>query len=134
MPSRNPSRRSTCWRKSRRRAHAQVDTGAILGTVKDESGAVIPGAKVTLTNEGTNFPLVAHTAGDGASIFTPIRIGTYTVAAEATGFQKSIQTHLQLGIQQQLVEDFTLVPGAITQTIAVTAAAPLLQNANASVG
>ncbi len=113
---------------------AQVDTGTILGTVKDTSGAVIPRAEVTLTNEGTNFTLSTRTGADGSFTFTPIRIGTYTVTAEAPGFQKAIQTHLALNIQQQLVVNFTLRPGAVTQTIEVTGAAPLLQTQNASVG
>src|SRR5581483_4798269 len=98
---------------------AQVDTGTILGTVKDTSGAVIPRAEVTLTNEGTNFTLSTRTGADGSFTFTPIRIGTYTVTAEAPGFQKAIQTHLALNIQQQLVVNFTLRPGAVTQTIEV---------------
>src|SRR2546422_4979289 len=58
-------------------ARAQVDTGTILGTVKDATGAVVPGAKVTVTHEGQAFSLSAVTRPDGSYIFTPIRTGTY---------------------------------------------------------
>src|SRR5689334_5650616 len=59
--------------------YAQVDTGAILGTVKDQSGAVVPGAKVSLTNEGTTFSVSTRTGVDGSYTFTPVKIGTYRV-------------------------------------------------------
>ena len=55
---------------------AQVDTGAILGTVKDQSGAVVPGAKVTLTNEGTSLSISTTTGPDGGYTFTPVKIAT----------------------------------------------------------
>ncbi len=113
---------------------AQVDTGAVLGTVKDQSGAVVPNAKVTLINEGTSFALSTVTGADGGYIFTPVRIGTYTVAAEFQGFQKATHPKVAVNVQQQVVVDITLVPGAVTQTVEVTAAVPLLQTTNASVG
>jgi hypothetical protein len=117
-----------------RAAVAQVDTGALLGTVKDASGAVIPNAKVTLINEGTSLTLTMTTRGDGSYIFTPLKIGTYTVEAEAPGFEKGRNAGVVVNIQQQVVVDFTLVPGAVTQTVEVTSQAPLLQTQNGSVG
>ena len=113
---------------------AQIDTGSILGTISDQSGAVIPGAKVSLTNEGTTLTIVTSSKGDGTYIFTPVKIGTYTVAAEAPGFQKVTQIHLTLNIDQQLVVNLTLQPGQVTQTIEVTAAPALLQTQTAAVG
>ena len=118
----------------RQMTQAQVDTGTILGTVRDQSGAVVPGAKVTLIHEGTSFTLSALTREDGGYIFTPIRIGTYRVEAEYGGFQKAVRSGVQLNIQQQAVVDFTLVPGEVTQTVEVTAAVPLLQTESGSVG
>jgi hypothetical protein len=56
---------------------AQVDTGAILGTVSDVSKAIIRNASVTLTNEGTNASLTTTTGADGTYKFTPVRIGNY---------------------------------------------------------
>ncbi len=112
----------------------QVDAGTLLGTVKDQSGAVIPGAQVTLTNEGTSFTLTTTTGTDGTYIFTPIKIGKYTVEAEFKGFQKPRRTGIDVAIQSQVVVDFVLTPGAVTQTVEVTGQAPLLQTQNGSVG
>jgi hypothetical protein len=112
----------------------QVDTGTLLGTVKDQTGAVIPGAQVTLTNEGTSFTLISTTGVDGSYNFTPIKIGRYTVEAEFKGFQKSRSAGIDVSIQSQVVVDFVLVPGAVTQTVEVTGQAPLLQTQSGSVG
>jgi Carboxypeptidase regulatory-like domain len=113
---------------------AQVDMGTIQGTVLDQSGAVVPNAKVSLTNESTSLTVTTKSNSTGAYIFTPIRIGTYTVTAEAPGFAKVIRTHLTVNVQQELVVNLTLKPGAVTQTIEVTGAPPALQTQNASVG
>jgi Carboxypeptidase regulatory-like domain len=113
---------------------AQVDTGTIEGTIVDESGAVVPQAKVSITNEGTNFTITTTSSGTGTYIFTPIRIGEYTVTAEAPGFSKALLSHQSLNVQQQLVVNLTLKPGSVTQTIEVTGAPAALQTTNASVG
>jgi len=112
----------------------QVDTGAIQGTVKDQSGAVVPGVRVTLTNEGTGLSLVTTSGPDGAYIFTPIKSGTYMVAAEFTGFQKVEHRNVVVQVQQRVVVDLTLLPGLLTQTVEVTSAATALQTQDASVG
>jgi hypothetical protein len=116
------------------RLHAQVDFGAILGTIKDQSGAVIPGAKVSLTNEGTNFTITMNSGPDGSYLFTPVKIGLYAVGAEAQGFARAVQSHVTVNIDQKVVVDLTLNPGTVTQTIEVTAAPPALQTQDASVG
>ena len=91
-------------------------TGAntIVGNVTDTSGAVIPGAKVSLTNEGTSFTLATVTGADGTYVFTPIKIGRYTVEAEFAGFQKARKTGIDVNIQSQVVVNFSLVPGALS--------------------
>src|SRR5215813_4965266 len=71
--------------------HAQVDTGSILGTITDASGAPISGASVTLTNEGTSAALTTTTGSDGAYKFTPVRIGSYSVKTSYQGFQTTTQ-------------------------------------------
>src|SRR5690348_13345953 len=113
---------------------AQVDTGTILGTVRDSSGGVIPNATVTLTNEGTAASQTASTSDNGQYTFTPIRIGKYSVEVQVAGFQTQKKTGVQLDIQQQVVVDFSLAPGQVTNAIEVTAAVPALQSENASVG
>ncbi len=112
---------------------AQVDTGTILGTVRDPSGGVIPNATVTLTNEGTSTAQTATTADNGQYTFTPLRIGKYSIEVRAAGFQGQKKTGVQLDIQQQVAVDFSLVPGQVTSAIEVTAAVPTLQSENASV-
>ncbi|MGH9430429.1 MAG: carboxypeptidase regulatory-like domain-containing protein [Terriglobia bacterium] len=113
---------------------AQVDTGAILGTVKDQSGAVIPGAKVSLTNEGTGLTLTNTSDSSGNYTFTPIKIGSYSVTAQYQGFQTMERRNVQVQVQQQVQVNFTLAPGQVTQTVEVNAAPPALQVLNASVG
>ena len=73
---------------------AQVDTGSILGTIADASGAPISGAKVTLTNEGTGAALSFTTSADGVYKFTPLKIGSYKVTATFQGFQTTAQTNI----------------------------------------
>ena len=69
-------------------ASAQVDTGTISGTVKDESGGVLPGATVTITHEGQGFTLTSVTREDGTYIFTPIRTGAYIDRSRVPGIQE----------------------------------------------
>lgn len=111
---------------------AQVDTGTILGTVKDQSGAVIPNAKVSIRDEATNYVITKNAGPDGSYVFTPIRIGTYTVAAENPGFQRILHPHVTVNVQQQVVVNMTMIPGRVTQTVQVSAAVPLLQTQTAA--
>jgi hypothetical protein len=113
---------------------AQVDTGTILGTVHDKSGAVVPGASVTIRNEGTALTTTTQSSDNGSYVFTAQKIGLYTVEVEHAGFKKERRTNLQLNIQQQLVADFELSVGDVTSEVQVTAAVPLLQTENGSVG
>jgi acetyltransferase-like isoleucine patch superfamily enzyme len=113
---------------------AQVDAGTVRGTVTDASDAVVPNAKVSLQSEDTG--LVSNTKTDerGNYTFSPVKIGRYTVSVEVTGFSRIVRPHIPVEIQQQVRLDFTLQPGAVEQTIDVTAPPPVLQTENASVG
>ena len=115
-------------------ASAQVDTGTILGTVKDQSGGVLPGATVTITHEGQAFTLSTVTRDDGTYVFTPIRIGAYSLEVEFTGFKKAVRRGITVNIQRQAVVDFALEPGVISEELTVTAAAPLLETGSGTVG
>lgn len=115
-------------------AYAQVDTGAIVGTVRDQSGAVIPHVKVTLLNQGTSLALSTVSDASGSYTFAPVRIGTYTITAEYQGFQKATHADVAVSVQQQVQVDFTLQPGQVTETVTVTSAPPLLQTQNAAIG
>jgi hypothetical protein len=115
-------------------AMAQVDTGEILGTVRDISHAVVPGTQVMLINQHTGFTLTTTTNGDGIYVFAPIKIGTYTVEVSKTGFEKVSHANIVVSIGAQVKVDFTLTPGRITQTVEVTTASPQLQTQSASTG
>lgn len=114
--------------------YAQVDTGTILGTVHDNTGAVIAGAKVTVRDEGTSRSQSNTTSSSGEYVFTPVKIGKYTIEVENAGFKKERRTGLTVNIQQQVVADFSLSVGDVTNEIEVTAAVPLLQTESGSVG
>jgi hypothetical protein len=105
---------------------AQVETARIIGSVKDQSGGLIPGAAVTITNAGTNVSYKTTTRADGTYESGPLRIGAYTVAVEAPGFKRVLREGVVLQIQQTAVVDFLLEVGQVTQDVTVTAAAPLL--------
>jgi len=113
---------------------AQIDTGRIVGTVQDQSKAVVPNAKVTLTNEGTGLVLTTTSGGTGMYVFTALRIGTYNLAVELPGFQRFFRAGLPVHVQQDLTVDVVLTPGQVMETTTVTAAAPVLQAESAALG
>jgi hypothetical protein len=115
-------------------ASAQVDTGTLSGTVKDESGGVLPGATVTITHEGQALTLTTVTRGDGTYIFTPIRTGAYSVEVDFPGFRKGIRRGLTVSIQENVRVDFTLQTGVVTEEVLVTGQSPLLQTGSGTVG
>jgi len=117
-----------------RSAFAQADEGAIVGSVVDTTGAVVPNAKVTLlnTDQGLSLETVSGTGGEFS--FSPVRIGNYTLTVAATGFEKTTQQHLTLNVAQTLRVPVELKPGAATETVEVTTAPPQLQTDESSVG
>src|SRR5215510_8461523 len=113
---------------------AQVDTGTITGTIKDESGGVLPGATVTITHEGQALTLTTVTREDGTYIFTPIRTGEYSVEVDFPGFRKGIRRGLSVGIGENVRVDFTLQTGVVSEEVLVTGQSPLLQTGSGTVG
>src|ERR1700729_1826637 len=79
---------------------AQQITGSIVGTVKDEQGAVVPGASVKATNADTGFSRVAATAGDGAYRIEYLPIGKYDLQVDMAGFKKFVQQNIVLAVDQ----------------------------------
>ena len=114
-------------------AWGQVDTGSLLGQVKDQSG-VVAGAKVVLQNQGTSVSETTATDEHGNYSFSPVHIGVYSVSVEEPGFARLVRPNVSVSIQQQIVINLLLQPGTVQQTIDVTSSVPILQTENASVG
>src|SRR5689334_24843773 len=90
-------------------APAQVSTGEIAGTIADASGAAVPNAKVTATNTETNAVVrETVTSSDGSYIMTLLPPGSYTVAAEASGFRRTVQSAIELETNQRVKVDLQL--------------------------
>src|SRR5271170_6650906 len=113
---------------------AQVDEGSVSGAVQDPTGAVVANAKVTLLNTDVGLTLETVTTSSGQYIFSPVRIGHYTVSASAAGFSTTTQQNLEVTVSSHLSVNIQLKPGATTETVEVTTAAPVLQTEDASVG
>src|SRR5260370_8936729 len=111
----------------------QVDQGAITGIVQDSSGAIVPNAGVTVTNIDTGLVLQGTTNGSGVYVFSPLKIGNYTVSATSRGFQTTKQENLHLDAQQRMNIVIVLKPGAASDTVTVTDAPPLLESQTSSV-
>src|SRR6202012_2990279 len=115
------------------RASAQLDQGSINGTVKDASGAVVPGADVTLTETDTGLVLHRKTNGAGLYAFSPVKIGHYTVSASPKGFRTTVQPKLELNMQQQLDVPLTLQLGEVSDTVPVSSERPARRKQSSSV-
>ncbi|MGA8043277.1 MAG: carboxypeptidase regulatory-like domain-containing protein [Terracidiphilus sp.] len=98
-------------------------TGTILGTVTDSTGAIVPNAKVTVTNTGTNVKFVATTSSAGDYFAPNLNPGSYTVTAEAKGFQRSLSTPFTLTVSQRARVDLALKIGSTSETVSVSAQA-----------
>jgi hypothetical protein len=107
-------------------------TGTILGTVTDSSAAIIPDVKVTVTNTATNQAFKTVTSSSGDYYAPSLSPGTYTVSAEVKGFQKSVTTGFVLAVDQKIRVDLALKPGAVTETVEVTAQAVELDTDSAA--
>ena len=113
--------------------HGQVSAGAVLGTVKDVSGALIPGVTVTVTDEGTNQSRQAITNETGSYRVEPIQAGFYTVTAELSGFKKEVRQRINVDVNARVRMDFALQVGEVSETVDVQAAAPLIQTDDSQV-
>ncbi len=108
--------------------------GAFHGIVTDTSGAVIPGAKVTVVNLSNGLRRVATADKAGFYTITQLPPGEYSVSVSAQGFSTVLQSSVELLTNQDLEADYTLKVGGTTQQVTVTGAPPMLQTASASLG
>ena len=114
--------------------HAQTVDTAILGTVTDGTGAVIPGATVTVSSPATGIEKKAVTSAVGEYSITYLTPGNYDVSVTANGFTSYEQKGIALDINQQAKVSVVMKAGGGTQVVEVTSTQPLLQSQDASLG
>ena len=114
-------------------ARAQVLYGSVTGTVSDQSGALVPGAKVSITNDATDLKRLATTDSAGGYRILDLPQGTYTIIVTASGFEAFKKTGVGVAIGQVNVQDLRLTVGALTQEVTVQGSVEVLQTQKADV-
>ena len=112
----------------------QYTTAVINGTVRDATGAAIPGASVTLQNVETSIERSTVTNETGIYVFVEIQPGNYDVTVEKQGFETSVRTGITLTVNENTTYDFALALGTTRQVVTVKANAAALQTASAELG
>ncbi|MBV9306849.1 MAG: carboxypeptidase regulatory-like domain-containing protein, partial [Acidobacteriaceae bacterium] len=115
-------------------AFGQRDLGTITGIITDASGAAVPNAKVTITEDATGVSYNTQTNDSGNYNQPTLKPGTYTITVEAAGFQKAQQKNIVVNPGQPTGADIALQVGNASQTVEVQAAAPLLQTESPEIG
>ncbi len=115
-------------------AFGQLDQAAVTGVVEDRTGAIIVDAQVVLTDVDTGLVQQTRTSKSGTYNFSPVKIGNYSISASAPGFSTTVQENIHLNVQDRQSVKLTLNAGTVSETVDVTAAPPLLQTDESSVG
>ncbi len=113
---------------------AQQNTGTILGTILDPSGAVIPGATVLVENQGTGHALKLTTNSTGNFFAPELPVGVYSVSVSHTGFRTEVRKNIALAVSDRLRLTITLQPGEALQTVTVSGGAPIVDTASTTLG
>jgi hypothetical protein len=113
---------------------AQFDTASVVGTVRDNTGGVVPGATVTLTNLDTGITAVHVTDENGNFEFPTVRIGRYKITAELQGFATALVDEVQLTVGARQRIEMKLNPGQVSETIEVVGAATRLETDSSARG
>ena len=115
-------------------AFSQLDTGTISGRIADSSGAVVPGAQVTVVNASTNFESATTTNADGLFRVPSLRPGIYRVTVKASGFKTYVHENLDLHVGDNLSVTSNLEVGGVSESVIVTGETPQLQTETSSGG
>ena len=113
-------------------AWGQSDQGVITGTISDSTGAVIPGARVTVREMNTNVSSDWQSNASGTYVAGPLRIGVYEITVETEGFKKSVRSGVEIHPSDRLGIDFALEVGNIVEVVEVTGSTPLLKTESAT--
>ena len=115
-------------------AWGQKDMGSIVGTVKDPSGAVVAGAKVTVTDADRGTSFETSTNASGEYVATPLHIGRYNVIVEKPGFRKQIIGPIVVDVQARPSVEVTLHLGQVSETVVVTSQGSQLETETSELG
>jgi hypothetical protein len=113
---------------------AQTFRGAIQGTVTDSTGSTVPGAKVTVVSDDTNFTREVLTNDSGNYLFTELPLGSYNVSAEKSGFERQIATGVRVAVDTSPRVDLALPPGGSKQVIEVVANVAIVETSGDNQG
>lgn len=113
---------------------SQESRAIISGTVTDPQGAVVPGAGIQVRNLGTNVVAKATTSDRGVYQAPPLNPGMYSVTATASGFKSLVRNNIELRVGDRIDLDIKLEIGQVSESVEVTAEAPMLETATASSG
>ena len=108
-------------------AFPQANTGTVVGTVTDSSGAAVPNCRIVARNQATGVTKETTTDPSGNYRISYLLPGAYEVSAEAPNFKRAVQSGLTLDVDQRALASFTLQIGAVSEKVEVAATAPLLQ-------
>ena len=114
--------------------YAQLGTATISGNVTDSSSAIVVGASVTAVNTATGFRRQTVSNEDGQYNLPGLTPGTYSVSVEFTGFRRAQLTDITLQVDQNVRVNIALEVGQVTETVAITAEAPLIESQSATLG
>jgi len=101
--------------------HGQVSMGAVSGTITDSTGAAVPGASVTITNQGTSVSHSTKTDASGFFSFEDLSVGDYSIDVSTTGFQESVTRNIHLDPGQRRANNVVLQVGAVNSKVTVAA-------------
>ncbi len=114
-------------------AYSQAVNGTILGTVTDATGAVVPNAKVTITETNTNISRSGQTNESGNYVFPDVPPGTYAVSMEQTGFKRERRSGVVVEVNSTARVDASLQPGSVSESVEVTGTPPAMQTDRADI-
>src|SRR5436309_805850 len=109
-------------------------TAQISGTVRDQTGAVLPGVEITVTQTGTGIARDVITNETGSYVLPNLAVGPYRLEAALPGFRSYVQTGLQLQVNDNPVVNVTLEVGQVTEAVEVQANAALVETRNVGIG
>ena len=105
-------------------AHAQTTTvGTISGTVRDEKGAVVPRAEVSIESEGTGISRTVNSDDNGFYLVPSLPAGSYTISTAPSGFKKTVASGVDLHVAENKVVNLDLQVGQVNETVTITSEA-----------